>query len=164
MLNKTTLLFSIAFLAVGGFIWLRSAPTQAQQGKFPYQLSDKEWKEKLPAQAYQVLRHHSTERPNTSPLNKEKRDGQFTCAGCDQKLFASDHKYESGTGWPSFFKPRDAKAVGTRSDNKFLMKRTEVHCSNCGGHLGHVFGDGPKPTGKRYCINGAALKFVPEIR
>lgn len=164
MLNKSTLVFAIMLLAIGGLIWLRSSPIQAQEKKFPYQLSDTKWKEKLSTQAYQVLRQHATERPNTSPLNKEKRDGQFVCAGCDQKLFASEHKFESGTGWPSFYKPRDSQAVGTKADNKFLMKRTEVHCSHCGGHLGHVFNDGPKPTGKRYCINGAALKFVPEIR
>jgi len=107
-----------------------------------------------------VLRKHGTERPGTSPLNAEKRKGTFACAGCDLPLFASDTKYESGTGWPSFWQPLPS-AVGTTTDTSFLMKRTAVHCRRCDGHLGHVFDDGPKPTGLRYCMNGAAMKFLP---
>ena len=108
-----------------------------------------------------MLREHGTERAGTSPLNNEKRAGTFVCAGCEQDLFASDTKYESGTGWPSFWKPLDG-AVGTSEDRAFFMTRTEVHCSRCGGHLGHVFEDGPKPTGLRYCMNGVAMNFRPK--
>ena len=108
-----------------------------------------------------MLREHGTERAGTSPLNKEKRDGVFLCAACGQELFDSDTKYESGSGWPSFWRPRD-NAVGTTSDRSYGMVRTEVHCGRCGGHLGHVFEDGPAPTGLRYCMNGAALDFKPE--
>jgi peptide-methionine (R)-S-oxide reductase len=107
---------------------------------------------------YRVLRQHGTELAGTSPLNAEKRKGVFACAGCDQPLFESDTKYESGTGWPSFYKPIDG-AIGTSQDNTLFMTRTEVHCSRCGGHLGHVFEDGPKPTGLRYCMNGVAMTF-----
>jgi peptide-methionine (R)-S-oxide reductase len=107
-----------------------------------------------------VLREHGTERAGTSPLNAEKRSGAFACAGCGQPLFASGTKFESGTGWPSFFAPLDG-AVETTEDRSFLMTRTEVHCSRCGGHLGHVFEDGPAPTGLRYCMNGAAMRFEP---
>lgn len=122
--------------------------------------SDVEWREKLNPEQYRVLRQHGTERAGTSPLNAEKRKGVFLCAGCDNRLFASDTKYESGTGWPSFFKPLP-DAVGTRTDRSMFIARTEVHCARCGGHLGHVFEDGPKPTGLRYCMNGVALKFNP---
>ena len=111
-------------------------------------------------QQYDVLRKHGTERAGTSPLNHEKRKGTFACAGCDLPLFASDTKFESGTGWPSFYQPLP-NAVGTTSDRSFFMTRTEVHCSRCGGHLGHVFDDGPQPTGLRYCMNGVALNFEP---
>jgi len=123
--------------------------------------TDAEWRKRLNAQQYDVLRKHGTERPGTSPLNKEKRKGTFACAGCDLPLFSSDTKFESGTGWPSFYKPLP-DAIGTTSDRSFFMTRTEVHCKRCEGHLGHVFDDGPKPTGLRYCMNGVALKFVPE--
>ena len=108
-----------------------------------------------------VSRCSSSERPFTSPLNNEKRKGTFACAGCDLPLFSSETKYESGTGWPSFWKPLD-NAIGETKDTTFGMTRTEVHCSQCGGHLGHVFDDGPQPTGKRYCMNGVAMKFVPK--
>ena len=108
-----------------------------------------------------MLRKHGTERAGTSPLNHEKRKGTFACAGCDLPLFSSDTKFESGTGWPSFYQPLP-NAVGTTSDRSFFMTRTEVHCSRCVGHLGHVFDDGPQPTGLRYCMNGVALKFVPQ--
>jgi peptide-methionine (R)-S-oxide reductase len=124
-------------------------------------LTDAEWKARLSPQAYNVLRHEGTERAGTSPLNGEKRKGQFVCAGCDLPLFAHDMKFESGTGWPSFFTTLPG-AFETKSDRKLFVKRTEYHCARCGGHHGHVFEDGPQPTGLRYCNNGVALKFVPE--
>jgi peptide-methionine (R)-S-oxide reductase len=119
-----------------------------------------EWQTELSPQQYQVLRAHGTEPRGASPLNREKRKGEFACAGCGQRLFVSDTKYESGTGWPSFFKPLEG-AVETSVDQSHFMTRVEVHCSRCGGHLGHVFDDGPKPTGQRYCMNGVAMRFVP---
>lgn len=143
-----------------GAIFGLSGKDKAEAKDFPYSLSREEWRKKLTPEQFYVLREHGTERAGTSPLNKEKRDGTFVCAGCDQPLFRSDTKYESGTGWPSFYKPIDG-AVGTQEDNSLFMKRTEVHCSNCGGHLGHVFEDGPQPTGLRYCMNGVAMKFKP---
>lgn len=129
------------------------------QGKsFPLERSDAEWRASLAPEAYRVLRQHATERPGTSPLNHEKRPGRFVCAGCGQALFDAATKYESGTGWPSFYAPVEG-AVGTQVDRALFMVRTEVHCANCGGHLGHVFPDGPPPTGLRYCMNGAAMSF-----
>ncbi|GIX11822.1 peptide-methionine (R)-S-oxide reductase MsrB [Elioraea sp.] len=128
---------------------------------FPVQKSDAEWRAILSPEAYRVLRRHGTERAGTSPLDREKRPGVFACAGCGAPLFASEAKFDSGTGWPSFFRPLEG-AVGTREDRSFFMRRTEVHCATCGGHLGHVFPDGPPPTGLRYCINGVALAFAPE--
>jgi peptide-methionine (R)-S-oxide reductase len=125
---------------------------------FAVQKSDTEWQKQLDPQQYQVLRKHGTERAGTSPLNYEKRKGIFYCAGCGAALFDSNTKYESGSGWPSFWAPMD-DAVGTSADRSFFMTRTEVHCAKCGGHLGHVFPDGPQPTGQRYCMNGAALSF-----
>jgi peptide-methionine (R)-S-oxide reductase len=122
--------------------------------------SDAEWKKRLSPAAYLVLRREDTEQPYTSPLNKEKRKGTFVCAACNQRLFASATKFESGTGWPSFYAPL-AGGIGTKTDYKIGVPRTEVHCARCGGHLGHVFDDGPKPTGKRYCMNGVAMKFIP---
>lgn len=121
--------------------------------------TDADWRKSLSPEAYRVLREHGTERAFTSPLNDEKRTGMFTCAGCGKELFASDAKFESGTGWPSFYQPASGDAVGTTEDRSWFMRRTEVHCADCGGHLGHVFPDGPKPTGLRYCINSASLKF-----
>jgi len=125
---------------------------------FPVTKTDAEWQEALTPSQYQVLRRHGTEPPGASPLNLEKRDGTFRCAGCGQPLFDSSTKYESGSGWPSFYEPLDG-SVETTEDRTHFMVRTEVHCNNCGGHLGHVFEDGPRPTGLRYCMNGAALKF-----
>lgn len=124
--------------------------------------TDAEWKAQLSAEAFRVARQHGTERAFTSPLNDEKRDGMFTCVCCGKDLFDSDAKFDSGTGWPSFFQPVEAAAVGTTEDRSFFMRRTEVHCADCDAHLGHVFPDGPRPTGLRYCINGVALGFKPE--
>ncbi len=120
-----------------------------------------EWKKILSEEQYYVLREHGTERAGTSPLDKKYDPGVYNCAACDLPLFSSETKFDSGTGWPSFYAPLD-NAVGTTTDRKFFMTRTEVHCRRCGGHLGHVFDDGPKPTGKRYCMNGVSLKFVPK--
>jgi len=122
--------------------------------------TDEQWRDELTPEQYRVLREHGTERAGTSPLNKEHREGMFRCAGCGELLFDSNTKYESGSGWPSFYKPVEG-AVGTTDDNSHLMRRTEVHCAKCGGHLAHVFPDGPQPAGERYCMNGAALKFEP---
>ena len=120
-----------------------------------------EWKKTLTPEQYYVLREHGTERAGTSPLDKNYAAGMYNCAGCDLPLYPSETKFDSGTGWPSFWKAVDG-AVGTTVDNSFFMVRTEVHCRRCGGHLGHVFEDGPKPTGLRYCMNGVAMKFVPK--
>ncbi|MEK9211855.1 peptide-methionine (R)-S-oxide reductase MsrB [Sphingomonas sp. 2378] len=126
--------------------------------RFPVAMSDAAWRQKLGPAAYNVLRQEGTERPYSSPLNDEHRSGVFACKGCAQPVFSSKTKFESGTGWPSFWAPLP-RAVGTRSDRSLMMARVEVHCSRCGGHLGHVFDDGPKPTGKRYCMNGVAMTF-----
>jgi len=128
---------------------------------FPVQKSEAEWRRMLSPAAFQVLRHEGTERPFTSPLNNEHRAGVFSCAACAQPLYSSKDKFESGTGWPSFTRPISRQAVGVRADVSLLMVRTEVHCARCGGHLGHVFPDGPPPTGQRYCMNGVALRFTP---
>lgn len=151
-------------LAVAGLGALTAAcggtPAEAAQ-TFPFRLTDAEWRKRLSPQAYDVLRKGATEWAGTSPLNKEHRAGTFACAGCGLPLFASATKFESGTGWPSFYRPLP-NAVVTRSDRSLGMARTEVLCRRCGGHLGHVFDDGPQPTGKRYCMNGVAMKFVPK--
>ena len=122
--------------------------------------SDEEWRKILTPEQFQVLREHGTERAGTSPLDKNYAAGTYDCAGCDLPLFSSETKFNSGTGWPSFYKPLD-NSVGNTVDKTYFMTRTEVHCRRCGGHLGHVFDDGPKPTGLRYCMNGAALVFKP---
>ena len=124
--------------------------------------TDAEWRATLTPEAYRVMREHGTERAFTSPLNGEKRQGMFVCAGCGKELFAASTKFESGTGWPSFYAPAAGAAVAEKDDSSWFMRRTEVHCDACGGHLGHVFPDGPKPTGLRYCINGCALDFKPD--
>ena len=127
--------------------------------KYPVEKTDAEWRQLLTPEQYAVLRGHATERPGTCALLHEHRVGTFACVGCDQPLFVADRKFESGTGWPSFFAPLDG-AIEATTDRAFGMVRTEVHCSRCGGHLGHVFEDGPPPTGLRYCINGVALTFT----
>ena len=132
----------------------------AGSAKFEYVLTEAQWRTKLPGLSYDVLRREATERPFTSPLNNEHRVGVFACKGCALPLFSSAAKFESGTGWPSFYAPMK-NAVGTTTDKSLFMERTEVHCRRCGGHLGHVFEDGPKPTGLRYCKNGAAMTFTP---
>jgi len=128
--------------------------------QFEVTKTDDEWESTLSPEQFYVLRQHGTERAGTSPLNYEKRSGVFKCAGCSAPLFSADTKFESGTGWPSFFAPIES-AVATTVDRTFGMTRTEVHCAKCGGHLGHVFPDGPRPTGLRYCMNGVALEFEP---
>jgi len=159
---------AVGVLAAAGVLgplslWLTSRETtSSRDATFPVQKTDAEWRASLTRDQYKILRGHSTERAFTSPLNAEKRKGTFLCAACGQKLFASRTKFESGTGWPSFWEPIDAVAVGTEIDRSYLMVRTEVYCSRCGGHLGHVFSDGPEPTGLRYCINGLALNFVTD--
>lgn len=140
----------------------RGAPALAasRAGEPPWQLDEAEWKRRLSPAAYAVLRQEGTERPFSSPLEREKRRGTFVCAGCRLSLFSSSTKYDSGTGWPSFWQPLP-KAVATKRDFRLIVPRTEYHCRRCGGHQGHVFTDGPAPTGQRYCNNGVALLFVP---
>ncbi|CFX49506.1 Methionine-R-sulfoxide reductase [Candidatus Filomicrobium marinum] len=128
---------------------------------FPITKTPEEWRAQLTPEQFRVLRQHGTERARSHPFDKNYDAGTYLCAGCDQPVFSSDTKFDSRTGWPSFWKPIEG-AIGTSTDHKFFMVRTEVHCSRCGGHLGHVFDDGPEPTGLRYCMNGVAMKFVPE--
>jgi peptide-methionine (R)-S-oxide reductase len=135
------------------------ATKTAPAGTYPVEKSEAEWRQQLTSDQFAVLRKHSTERAHTSPLDKEYGAGTYYCAGCNNELFGSETKFDSGTGWPSFYDARDG-GVGTTTDRSFFMTRTEVHCARCGGHLGHVFPDGPRPTGQRYCMNGASLKFV----
>ncbi len=131
------------------------------QTRFRVVKTDAEWKRLLSPLAYEVLRHEATERPFTSPLDKEKRRGVFRCAGCNWPVYASKDKFDSRTGWPSFVRPYNNQSIGTTTDRSLFMVRVACHCANCGGHLGHVFDDGPPPTGKRHCINGVAMKFQP---
>ena len=131
------------------------------ENQYEVQKTPQEWQEVLTPEQFKVLRKHGTERAGTSPLDKNHEDGTYLCAGCGQPLFTSETKFDSGTGWPSFYKPIEG-AIDTTTDRSLFMTRTEVHCSRCGGHLGHVFSDGPKPTGQRYCMNGVSLNFTSE--
>ncbi len=139
---------------------LFSSTKTAADEHYQIEKPDEEWRRELSPSAYNVLRKHGTERAGTSPLNQEKRDGTFVCAGCGTPVFDAATKFESGTGWPSFYAPVEGN-VATSEDRSLFMTRTEVHCAKCGGHLGHVFPDGPRPTGMRYCMNGAAMGFKP---
>lgn len=132
-----------------------------KKGSFEISKTEEEWRNTLTPEQFDVLRKHGTERSHTSPLDKQYDQGTYVCAGCGSPLFSSDTKFNSGTGWPSFYEPID-EAIDTSIDRSLFMTRTEVHCHRCGGHLGHVFNDGPAPTGQRYCMNGVALKFIPE--
>jgi peptide-methionine (R)-S-oxide reductase len=149
-----------AAIAAGLAGFWGARPGEAAPGRFELTLTDAQWRKRLSPAQYATLRQAATERAGTSPLDHEKRRGVYRCAGCDLPLYSSAAKFDSGTGWPSFFRPLP-NAVGTGPDRSLLMARTEVHCRRCGGHLGHVFDDGPPPTGKRYCMNGVALRFVP---
>ena len=159
-ISRRRFLLSVSLMGLGAAALGPGRVALAAEGDFPFTLTDAEWQARLSPEAYRVLRHEDTERPFTSPLNEEKRAGIFHCAGCDQALFESDKKYDSGTGWPSFW-DHIPGAIGSKQDNTLWLPRTEVHCSNCGGHQGHVFEDGPPPTGLRYCINGLSLRFEP---
>jgi peptide-methionine (R)-S-oxide reductase len=160
--KRNLLLGGLSALGIGGAAKLASTKAGAESGQmFEITKTEVEWRAQLTPEQFHVLREHGTERAGTSPLNDEKRKGTFYCAGCDLPVYSSDTKYESGTGWPSFWQPLD-NAIGTSDDRTlFWQTRTEVHCRRCGGHLGHVFPDGPKPTGLRYCMNGVAMTFKP---
>jgi peptide-methionine (R)-S-oxide reductase len=160
MFDRRLFLAGAAVAGVGLFATRWSTRGTAAAQKFEIEKSDDEWRKALTPAQYDVLRRHGTERPGSSPLDREKRKGVFACAGCDLPLFSSSTKFDSGTGWPSFYAPL-ANAIATSEDRSLFTARTEVHCRRCGGHLGHVFEDGPRPTGLRYCMNGVALKFTP---
>jgi peptide-methionine (R)-S-oxide reductase len=160
MIDRRSLLLACAALgALAVTSRFGKAETMTEQTIDWRKLTDAEWRKRLTPEQYNVLRKHGTERAGSSPLDHEKRKGVFDCAGCALALFSSDAKFDSGTGWPSFYQPLP-DAVATTTDRSFFMTRTEVHCRRCLGHLGHVFDDGPPPTGLRYCMNGVALKFV----
>jgi peptide-methionine (R)-S-oxide reductase len=164
MKKRTFLAGSVALLGSTYILnqWLRRTSIMAAAGEqFTVTKTEEEWRKTLTPEAFRVLRQHGTERAGSSPLDKQYGKGTYACAGCGQPLFSSATKFNSGTGWPSFYDPL-AHAVATTTDRSFFMVRTEVHCDRCGGHLGHVFDDGPAPTGKRYCMNGVSLNFIPE--
>lgn len=154
MLRRHFLQSTAAVLGLGALV----RNVDAAEGNFEVTRSEAEWKEMLSSQEYRVMREEGTERAYSSPLNDETRDGMFHCKGCDLALYASEHKYDSGTGWPSFWQAQD-NAIGTKPDRSLFTTRTECHCRRCGSHLGHIFDDGPQPTGKRHCINGVSLTF-----
>ena len=163
MLSRRSFLFAgtaIAALGAAGVLMRQTPATRAAEGSFEVTRTEAEWRAQLDALEYAVLREEATERPWTSPLLDEHRQGTFACKGCDLPLFDAATKYDSGTGWPSFWQPLE-NAVGESTDYKLGYARTEVHCRRCGGHLGHVFPDGPPPTGLRYCMNGVSLTFIP---
>jgi len=160
-MTRRSLLAGSGFsLLAGAAAWLSGGRRAAAADHFTVTHSEAEWRKLLSPAQFDVLRQEGTEAPESSPLDRQFGKGRYDCAGCALALFSSETKFDSGTGWPSFFKPLDG-AVNTRSDASLLMERTEVHCSRCGGHLGHVFDDGPRPTGLRYCMNGVALNFHP---
>ncbi|MDQ2802216.1 MAG: peptide-methionine (R)-S-oxide reductase MsrB [Pseudomonadota bacterium] len=160
MTRRKALLAGVSGLMAAGSLAAVRRPRAAETEAFRLMHSDAEWRRMLTPAQYEILRHQDTEMPESSALDHEYRPGRYDCVGCSQPLFSSQTKFDSHTGWPSFWQPLP-RAVGTSSDTSFLAARTEVHCSNCGGHLGHVFDDGPKPTGLRYCMNGAVLSFHP---
>jgi peptide-methionine (R)-S-oxide reductase len=164
MISKRQFLVSgvsfVALAALAAKFGIGPAVSAKSEGTFEVTKTEEEWRAILTPEQYAVLREHDTEVAGSSPLNAEKRSGSFHCAGCDLPAYSSETKYESGTGWPSFWAAMDG-AVGTQEDNSFFMSRTEVHCARCGGHFGHIFDDGPQPTGKRHCLNGLALTFHP---
>jgi peptide-methionine (R)-S-oxide reductase len=160
MHDRRTFLTMTGLGALGAALASCGGSEAEAAGRFPVTKTDAEWKKQLGDRAYAVLRHEATERPYSSPLNDEHRAGTFACKGCDNALYSSKTKFESGTGWPSFWAPLP-HAIGKSVDHKMLLARTEIHCARCGGHLGHVFNDGPEPTGKRYCMNGVAMVFHP---
>ena len=161
MLDRRVLLAGAgAFAVIAALRWLQTGEAEAGDA-FEIKKSDSEWRAILSKPQYDVLRLRRTEAPGSSPLNEEKRKGTFVCAACELPVFSSETKFDSKTGWPSFYRPLP-NAIGTSTDHVLLLPRTEVHCRRCGGHLGHVFYDGPPPTGLRYCMNGIALKFVPD--
>ena len=161
MIDRRFLLASVAsLLGLASLRWLRMSPAAAGE-KFEIEKTEAEWRAQLTPQQYEILRNHGTERPGSSPLLKEHRKGIFACAGCDLPLFSSETKFESGTGWPSFFQIIEGH-VATKTDYKLILPRTEYHCARCGGHQGHVFEDGPPPTGLRFCVNSESLVFTAE--
>lgn len=166
-MKRRHLVRGIAFGAVAVTAWPIATRTNAQQtgdvaGDGGTEMTLEDWKKLLPPERFDILFREKTERAGTSPLNDEKRDGTYICAACYQPLFSSADKFDSGTGWPSFTRPISSEAIDTKKDFKLIWPRTEYHCSNCDGHQGHVFDDGPEPTGQRWCNNGLALEFVPE--
>ncbi|HVY90080.1 MAG TPA: peptide-methionine (R)-S-oxide reductase MsrB [Hyphomonadaceae bacterium] len=158
--SRRAFLMNASTLAAAGVAFAVLGPKAYADEVFEVTHTDAEWRKILSPDAYMVMRHEATERPGSSPLDAEERKGAYNCAGCDLALFSSATKFHSGTGWPSFWKPLD-NAVRVKRDLSVGMDRTEVHCRRCGGHLGHVFPDGPPPTHQRYCMNGLSLKFVP---
>jgi peptide-methionine (R)-S-oxide reductase len=160
MTRRLFLMGGVSVVSSAAFYLFAIRVPSVDATSFEVTRSDDDWRKRLTPAQYEVLREQGTEPPGSSPLLDEHRSGAFHCAGCDLPLFSSATKFESGTGWPSFWAPIDG-AVGTSSDNSLFMERTEVHCARCGGHLGHLFTDGPPPTGLRYCMNGVALTFTP---